>query len=135
MSCGADTTANALIASLTAGKNFEIPEIDFSKPEFQFPYDPNSPLYGKVAPLTVEQLTTRVPGGTGVFDALMDTYRLHLREEMEKGRITGAEYTKAYKGFEESVEYRRLVEIKLNALGVSPQAATVAAAPSSVQTK
>ena len=46
-----------------------------------------------------------------------------------------AEYTKAYKGFEESVEYRRLVEIKLNALGVSPQAATVAAAPSSVQTK
>ena len=46
-----------------------------------------------------------------------------------------AEYTKAYKGFEESVEYRRLVEIKLNALGVSPQAATVAAASSSVQTK
>ena len=34
---------------------------------------------------------------------------------------------KAYKGFEESVEYRRLVEIKLNALGVSPQAATRAA--------
>ncbi|MDH4415918.1 MAG: tetratricopeptide repeat protein [Acidovorax sp.] len=46
-----------------------------------------------------------------------------------------AEYTKAYKGFEESVEYRRLVEIKLNALGVSPKAATVAAAASSVETK
>lgn len=96
MSCGADTTANALITSLTAGKNFEIPEIDFSKPEFQFPYDPNSPLYNKVTPLTVEQLTTRQPGGTGVFDALMDTFRAHLLEEMERGRITGAEYTKAY---------------------------------------
>lgn len=102
MSCGADTTANALITSLTAGKNFEIPEIDFSKTEFQFPFDPNSPLYGKVTPLTVEQLTTRTPGGTGVFDALMDTYRLHLREEMEKGRITGAEYTKAYIALAES---------------------------------
>lgn len=102
MSCGADTTANALITSLTAGKNFEIPEIDFSKPEFQFPYDPTSPLYGKVTPITVEQLTTREPGGAGVFDALMDTYRLHLREEMEKGRITGAEYTKAYIALAES---------------------------------
>lgn len=33
-----------------------------------------------------------------------------------------AEYNKAYKGFEERVEYRRLVEVKLTALGVSPQA-------------
>ncbi|WP_298207808.1 tetratricopeptide repeat protein [Acidovorax sp.] len=42
-----------------------------------------------------------------------------------------AEYTKAYKGLEEGVEYRRLVEIKLNALGVSPQGATVIAATNS----
>lgn len=102
MSCGADTTANALIISLTAGKSFAIPEVDFTKPEFQFPYDPNSPLYGQISPLTVEQLTSREPGGTGVFDALMDTYRTHLREEMEKGRITGAEYTKAYIALAES---------------------------------
>lgn len=39
-----------------------------------------------------------------------------------------AEYTKAYKGFEDSVEYRRLVEIKLNALGVTLQGVTVATA-------
>lgn len=42
-----------------------------------------------------------------------------------------AEYTKAFKAFEEGVEYRRLVEIKLGALGVSvPSAAatTVASA-------
>ena len=36
-----------------------------------------------------------------------------------------AEYTRAYKAFEEGVEYRRLVEIKLNALGVAPQGSTV----------
>ena len=38
-----------------------------------------------------------------------------------------AEYTKAYKAFEEGVEYRRLVEIKLGALGVAPQSVTIAA--------
>lgn len=36
-----------------------------------------------------------------------------------------AEYTRAFKAFEEGVEYRRLVEIKLNALGVAPQGSTV----------
>jgi len=43
-----------------------------------------------------------------------------------------AEYEKAYKGLDERAEYRRLVEVKLNALGVDPLAgqaksATVAA--------
>ena len=36
-----------------------------------------------------------------------------------------AEYTKAFKAFEEGVEYRRLVEIKLGALGVSVPSAAV----------
>ena len=33
------------------------------------------------------------------------------------------EYEKAYKGLDERAEYRRLVEVKLNALGVDPAAA------------
>jgi predicted negative regulator of RcsB-dependent stress response len=33
-----------------------------------------------------------------------------------------AEYEKAYKGLDERTEYRRLVEVKLNALGVDPAA-------------
>jgi predicted negative regulator of RcsB-dependent stress response len=36
-----------------------------------------------------------------------------------------AEYEKAYKGLDERAEYRRLVEVKLNALGVDPAAAQV----------
>jgi predicted negative regulator of RcsB-dependent stress response len=32
-----------------------------------------------------------------------------------------AEYSKAYKGFDDRAEYRRLVEVKLSALGVDPQ--------------
>lgn len=39
-----------------------------------------------------------------------------------------AAYTIAYKSFDEGVEYRRLVEIKLNALGVSPVGPAVTAA-------
>ncbi|APW38909.1 hypothetical protein RD110_18240 [Rhodoferax koreense] len=35
-----------------------------------------------------------------------------------------AEYQKAYSAFEERSDYRRLVEIKLNALGVDPRGAT-----------
>lgn len=34
-----------------------------------------------------------------------------------------AQYQRAYKGFEPSIEYRRLVEVKLNALGVQPELA------------
>ncbi len=45
-----------------------------------------------------------------------------------------SEYEKAYKGLDERTEYRRLVEVKLNALGVDPAAnptppATVTSAP------
>lgn len=39
-----------------------------------------------------------------------------------------AEYQKAFNSFEDRAEYRRLVEIKLNALGVSPQPVSSAAA-------
>jgi predicted negative regulator of RcsB-dependent stress response len=38
-----------------------------------------------------------------------------------------AEYEKAYKAFEERSEYRRLVEVKLNALGIDPTPARAAA--------
>lgn len=38
-----------------------------------------------------------------------------------------AEYSRAYKDFSDGVEYRRLVEIKLNALGMQPQAVALTA--------
>lgn len=39
-----------------------------------------------------------------------------------------AEYSRAYKDLPDNMEYRRLVEVKLNALGVQPQVATLTAA-------
>ncbi|MEP6825912.1 MAG: hypothetical protein ABI919_13975, partial [Ramlibacter sp.] len=46
--------------------------------------------------------------------------KLDSREVSEK-------YTKAYQGLDERSEYRRMVEIKLNAMGVDPK--PLAAAP------
>lgn len=100
--CGADIEANALMVSLTEGEDFAIPEVDFTKPEFQLPFDPDGPLYAAVPQITINDLTTRVIGGAGVFDSLMDAFKAHLREEMDKNRITGAEYTKAYIALSES---------------------------------
>jgi predicted negative regulator of RcsB-dependent stress response len=61
-------------------------------------------------------------------DRLGDIYLLQGKKVEAR-----AEFEKAYKAFEDQVEYRRLVEVKLNALGVDPKAAaTVGAAPAAV---
>lgn len=102
MSCGADLEANLLIASLTAGEDFELPEIDVTGPEFDVPGDATGPMYQPIPALTEAMLTSRTPGGSGMFDGLMLSFSNHLREEYEKGRITGADYTKAYIALTES---------------------------------
>lgn len=102
MSCGVELEANKLIADLTEGEDFTIPDIDLSDSKYTFPGDANSALYKPVAPITLEQLTERKIEGNGAFDALMTAMGAHLKLEYEKGRITGAEYTKAYTALTES---------------------------------
>jgi predicted negative regulator of RcsB-dependent stress response len=55
------------------------------------------------------------------FEALVADRKgdIHLLQGKKKEAL--AEYEKAYKNFEERTEYRRLVEVKLNSLGVDPQ--------------
>ena len=60
-----------------------------------------------------------------VADRLGDIYLLQGKKAEAR-----TEFEKAYKAFDDQVEYRRLVEVKLNALGVDPKSAvTVGAAP------
>ncbi len=93
MTCGADTLANTLLASLIAGVDFTLPAVDLSGPEFDIPASAFDPPVS----LTNADLTQGIPGtGTGTFDIVMKSITEHLKEEFEKGRITGAEYTKAY---------------------------------------
>jgi predicted negative regulator of RcsB-dependent stress response len=56
------------------------------------------------------------------FDALVADRKGDIYALQTKRAEAVAEYKKAYKGFEERVEYRRLVEVKLNALGIDPGA-------------
>lgn len=96
MSYGGEIQANALLTALLAGDAFEIPNVDLSGEEFQVPDGINNPIYQPIARMTTEDLTTREVGGSGVFDALMETFSKHIKAEYDKGRITGADYTKAY---------------------------------------
>lgn len=80
----------------------EIPTPDYTDPLFNLTLDSNSPLYLAIPALTTEMLTERKVGGNGVFDALMDGFKCHLVNEFDKGRITGAEYSKTYIALTES---------------------------------
>ena len=62
------------------------------------------------------------------FAALADDRRGDIFSAQGKKSEAKAEYQKAFKGLNERVEYRRLVEVKLNALGIDPSEGKTAAA-------
>ncbi|AFV29061.1 virion structural protein [Escherichia phage IME11] len=96
MSCSAEVEANRLLEELTKGDDFTLPIIDMTGPEWDIPGGDNSPIFSEVPRITNESLTTREVGGSGVFDALMESAGKHLKAEFKENRITGGEYTKAY---------------------------------------
>jgi predicted negative regulator of RcsB-dependent stress response len=70
------------------------------------------------------------------FEALAADRRGDIYSLQGKKAEAKAEYTKAFQGLDERAEYRRLVEVKLNALGVDPKPLAAApAAPAASGTK
>ena len=102
MSCSAEVEANRLLEELTKGDDFALPDIDMSGPEWDIPGGDNSPIFDAITKVTNESLTTREVGGSGTFDALMESAHNHLKAEFKANRITGGEYTKAYIAMMES---------------------------------
>lgn len=96
MSNGAEVVADALMDSLLVGESFAIPSVNLNDPAFNFPSIVGNPMYAQVTELSNEDLTTRTIGGTGTYDAIMQSQAVHLKEEFTAGRITGADYAKAY---------------------------------------
>lgn len=96
MSCSAEVEANRLLDELTKGDDFTLPNVDMSGPEWDIPGGDNSPIFDSINKVTNESLTTREVGGSGTFDALMESAHNHLKAEYKANRITGGEYTKAY---------------------------------------
>ena len=102
MSCSAEVEANRLLEELTKGDDFTLPDIDMSGPEWDIPGGDNSLIFDAITKVTNESLTTREVGGSGTFDALMESAHNHLKAEFKANRITGGEYTKAYIAMMES---------------------------------
>lgn len=102
MSCSAEVEANRLLEELTKGDDFTLPDIDMTGPEWDIPGGDGSPIFGAITKITNESLTTREVGGSGTFDALMESAHNHLKAEFKANRITGGEYTKAYIAMMES---------------------------------
>lgn len=102
MSCSAEVEANRLLEELTKGDDFTLPDIDMSGPEWDIPGGDGSPIFSAIDKISNESLTTREVGGSGTFDALMESAHNHLKAEFKANRITGGEYTKAYIAMMES---------------------------------
>lgn len=77
-SCGAGSLAKTLLEQLTDGETF--------------PTSPPAPITRP----TIGQLTEAKVNGSGVFDIIMASLSAHLKAEYAAGRITGAEYAKAW---------------------------------------
>lgn len=91
-----ETEAQTVFDALVQDINLDLPAIDLDDPQYSLDFPPGSTIFEPVKPLDVADLTTRVVGGSGVFDALMDAFKAHLRAEYDNNRITGADYAKAY---------------------------------------
>ena len=96
MSNGAEVVADVLMDTLLSGESFALPNVNLNDPAFNFPSMVGNPLYAQVTELTNEDLTTRTVNGSGTYDAIMKSQAVHLKEEFTAGRITGADYAKAY---------------------------------------
>jgi len=66
----------------------------------------------------LKQLSGSFPAN---FEALVADRKGDILLAQGKKPEAVAEYRKAYKGFDERTEYRRVVEVKLNSLGIDPQ--------------
>ena len=91
-----DSNSVGILNAVTKGLNFDVPDVDFNDDAFKIPDSLADALQQVPDRLTIEMLTERKVDGAGCFDAIMKAMRVHLAEEYNSGRITGAEYTKAY---------------------------------------
>lgn len=87
-----DKLAAQLEWNLSQGLDFSIPDVDWNDKLYEIPQDLIDALHNRPAPPTIEDITVRKYGGTGIFDAFMESFHNHLEHEYELGRITGAEY-------------------------------------------
>ena len=96
------TLSNTLLSELTGDVDLEFPDIHVEDSAYNFPIDLIAALQSTPRPMGNATLTTGTVTGTGTFDVLMAGVASQLQGEYKAGRITGAEYTKAYAALTQS---------------------------------
>ena len=88
------TLAINLLAELTEGQDFSVPDIDLDSPDYQLPSAGN--LDDQITKLTNADLTSGNVTGDGTLDVLMRGLGAQLKDQFDRGRITAEQFAKAY---------------------------------------
>lgn len=89
------TEATELFTSLNSG-TCDPTSPDFSGEGFSYTPDENTILSAPVSEITLEELTTIKPEGSGAFDEIMRAVNEQLATQFDRNRITGDQFAEAY---------------------------------------
>lgn len=90
------TEANTIYGELVPDNLFPSVTANPADADFDLPDQVGNALYTDVTKIALSEITTEEVEGAGAFDTIMRSLKAHLKEEFDAGRITGAEYSKAY---------------------------------------
>jgi hypothetical protein len=96
MACGANIEGLELLVAINENLDVSMPYVDVTGELYQIPATDTDDMYQVVQEPSNEDMTSGAVDGTGTFDVLMNSINAHLKDQYDRGRITGAEYTKAY---------------------------------------
>ena len=96
-----EVVSKEMLETLTKDLNFNIPDIDLDSIslddlDIEIPTELLDALKQSPTQINIDTLTKPEIGGDATFDRLMYAVKIHLKEEVDKGRITGSEYANAY---------------------------------------
>lgn len=91
-----DVLAKQILTNITEGIDFTIPNVNINDSNFTIPPELVQEWLQAIPKLSLDDLTTKEVNGSGAFDVMMTSVKKHLEDEWNQGRITGAEYVKAY---------------------------------------
>lgn len=91
-----DQLAEKLYYNLTKSDNFNLDNLQINPDDFKLPDGLLDKIINYKVSVTLEEVTTKDPDGTGAFDTFMTAISKHLEKEFSQGRIVGADYSNAY---------------------------------------
>lgn len=95
-SCGSPDLSQEILDTLSVEADFDLPDLDLEGEDYQLPKELGNSLYEDVSDIEICDLTEKKIDGNGVFDVVMASLKVHLRDEYQQGRLTGADYVKVY---------------------------------------